>query len=256
MSDTVFGEGYAALYDRLYAEKDYRAECDLVESARNRYSHFGGINLLDIGCGTARHAVEFASRGWKVTGVDRSTAMLELARARAVAAGLDITFIEGDAQTFDATGPFDVALMMFAVIGYLHEAEEVERALVNVRHHLKPGGLLMFDCWYGPAVLAQRPEERTRVIDSSNGRTTRYARASLDPSRQLVSVRYRIVETAGETLVSETAEEHVMRYFFDDELRLLLRDAGFRTLSITAFPSLDQVVSESDWSIFVVAAAR
>lgn len=255
MSDPVFGLAYAGQYDRLYAEKDYRAECDLVESARVRYSADRGMKLLDVGCGTARHAVEFASRGWKVCGVDRSSAMLKLARARAAEAGLNVSLLEGDAQTFVADDTFDVAVMMFAVIGYLHQTEEVERALVNVRRHLNTGGLLMFDCWYGPAVLGEGPGERTRVINTPTGQTTRYARASLDASRHLVSVHYRLVETAGTQILSETEEVHTMRYFFDAELRSLLRNAGFEVRSTSAFPSLDQPLTDATWNTFVVAAA-
>jgi SAM-dependent methyltransferase len=253
---SVFGQSYAGLYDRLYAEKDYRAECDLIEAAHRRFAASAGNRLLDIGCGTGRHSVELAARGWNVTGVDRSAPMLELARARALAAGTEISFIEGDAQNFDAGKPFDVALMMFAVIGYLDEPDALRAALANVRRHLADGGLFLFDCWYGPAVVSQQPEHRTRVIEGPASRTTRHAAASLDPSRRVATVRYRLVETVGERVLSDTEEVHSMRYFFDDELRSLLAEARLDLRSISAFPSLDQPATDADWNVFVVAAAR
>jgi len=253
---SVFGQSYAGLYDRLYAEKDYRAECDLIEAAHRRFASSDGNRLLDIGCGTGRHSVELAARGWNVTGVDRSAPMLELARARALAAGTGISFIEGDAQSFDAGTPFDVALMMFAVIGYLDEPAALRAALANVRRHLVDGGLFLFDCWYGPAVVSQQPEHRTRVIEGPASRTTRHAEASLDPSRHVATVRYRLVETIGEQVVSDSTEVHRMRYFFEDELRSLLADARMELRTISAFPSLDRPPTEADWNVFAVASAR
>lgn len=253
---SVFGQSYAGFYDLLYAEKDYAAECDLVEAAHRRFGSLPGNRLLDIGCGTGRHSIELAARGWDVCGVDRSAAMLELARRRAETAGAAVTLIEGDAQTFDARGTFDVALMMFAVIGYLHEPDALPAALANVRRHLAGGALFMFDCWYGPAVVAQQPENRTRVIEGPSSRTTRAAQSSLDPELRVVTIDYRLTETAHDRVLSDTTETHRMRYFFDDELQSLLGAAQMELLSISAFPSLDRPATEADWNVFAVAAAR
>jgi SAM-dependent methyltransferase len=241
-----FGDDYAGLYDRFYAEKKYAAECDLVEAAARRFGAPGGKRLLDVGCGTGSHAIELARRGWSVTGVDRSPAMLREARAKAEREHAAIRFVESDARAFDAGGPFDVALMMFAVIGYL--GDDAGAALANVRRHLAPGALFLFDCWYGPAVLKQRPGQRVLTV----GETSRYARASLDEARQLVSVDYRVVGAGG----AGTRELHTMRYFFAGELRSLLDTAGFELLSLTAFPSLDEAITDDDWNAFAVARAR
>lgn len=251
---TVFGRDYAGHYDALYAEKDYCAECDLVEEAARRFGHGQRGRLLDVGCGTGGHALELAGRGWTVLGVDRSPAMLALAAAKPQRGA--VSWIEGDARTFDAGGRFDVALMMFAVIGYLHDTATLREALQNIRRHLAPGGLFLFDCWYGPAVLAQRPGDRTKVIERGGRRITRSARGTLDSLRHLTTVRYRVVETEGDRVLSDTEEVHTMRYFFPEELRLLLDVTGFETLSMSAFPSLDAPLNEGEWNAFVVARNR
>jgi SAM-dependent methyltransferase len=240
-----FGEEYAGYYDRFYATKDYAAECDLIEAVWDRHSGLSSRRLLDIGCGTGSHAIELARRGWNVTGVDRSPAMLGEARAKARQANVELRFIQSDARDFDAGGPFDIALMMFAVIGYL--GDDIPAALATVRRHLAPGALFLFDCWYGPAVLKQRPSDRVLTV----GDTSRHAHASLDAARQLVTVDYRVAGPGG----TGTRELHAMRYFFAGELRSLLGAARFELLSLTAFPSLDRPLTDDDWNAFAVARA-
>lgn len=71
-----------------------------------------GMHLIDIGCGTGRHAVEFAKRGFRVTGVDLSSGMLEQARAKAAAAGVDVEFVHADAREFVRQSAFDAAICL------------------------------------------------------------------------------------------------------------------------------------------------
>ena len=69
-----------------------------------------GMKLLDMGCGTGRHAVLFAEKGIQVTGVDFSSEMLEVARKKAELQGLDIEWVEADATTFGRVAAFDAAI--------------------------------------------------------------------------------------------------------------------------------------------------
>lgn len=92
---TVFNKEYAGAYDDLYKDKNYERECDVMESI---FGKFRGIprTILDLGCGTGGHAIIFAERGYKVVGIDRSSAMLKIARTKAKSYGLKIYFAEGD----------------------------------------------------------------------------------------------------------------------------------------------------------------
>lgn len=72
-----------------------------------------GTRVLDVGCGTGRHAVPIAAMGAEVTGLDQSPAMLERAAARAGAAGAEVTWVEADAREVpDHLGAFDVVLCL------------------------------------------------------------------------------------------------------------------------------------------------
>jgi len=82
MNDEVFGQVYADQYDLLYSDKNYEAECDLIEEVFRRYAKSSVETILDLGCGTGGHAFPLARRGYRVTGVDRSAEMLAHAREK------------------------------------------------------------------------------------------------------------------------------------------------------------------------------
>jgi hypothetical protein len=145
--------------------------------------------------------------------------------------------------------------MMFAVLGYQVGNADLKAALATVRRHLRPGGLFFCEFWYGPAVLVQRPSERVKVIDSTNGQLIRVATGELDARRDLCVVRYHVWQIEESRIVAEVREQHPMRYFFAPELELLLASAGFELTRLGAFPNLDDEPTESTWNVALVARA-
>lgn len=253
---SVFASTYANQYDAMYADKDYKAECDLVAAAATQRG-LQPRRLLDVGCGTGGHSLEWAGRGIDCVGIDLSPTMIELARSKAASANLpgQITWQVGDARTFEAEGTFDVATMMFAVLGYMTSNEDVIAALKNVRRHLKPGGLFAFDVWYGPAVLGVRPETRVRSIDGEGGlQTVRSASTEIDSFHHVAEVTFQLWTMQGDRYLGFTEEKHRMRYFFPQEIDLLLSMAGFGKPEIRAFPS-GGVPDDGTWNVYCTAVA-
>jgi SAM-dependent methyltransferase len=97
-------------------------------------------------------------------------------------------FLQGDLRSLKLDRNFDAVLMMFAVLGYQLTNEDVLAALKTVRNHLKPGGLLICDVWYGPAVLAIRPGDKIRTIPTADGKVIRLASGNLDIYHHLATV--------------------------------------------------------------------
>lgn len=254
---SVFNSLYAEHYDHLYAEKNYAAECDLVEAAFARHLGSRPATLLDVGCGTGGHALELARRGFAVTGVDLSASMLEQARAKGgeLPAAQRPAWLCGDARDFDAAATFDAAIMMFAVIGYLNLNDDVLKGLRNIRRHLKPGALFVCDFWYGPSVLSVRPSDRIRVLDLPGRQFIRATHTGLDIAKHTADVSFRLWNIAGDRLVGQSSEMHRLRYFFPQEFALMLSNTGFEQLGISAFPSLDEPLSDNTWNALVVARA-
>jgi SAM-dependent methyltransferase len=109
-----------------------------------------GASILDVGCGTGRHSVALAQRGFAVTGIDLSEPMLEKARNRAVAAGVDVTFAKQDAAAFTFEPVFDAAIgLCEGAMGLLGQGDDpIDRDLAvlrNIHAALKPGGRLVIN---------------------------------------------------------------------------------------------------------------
>jgi len=251
----AFGNVYANAYDSLYRDKDYDGECKLIDQLLRRYAAKPVSRILDLGCGTGGHALRLAATGYEVVGVDRSTDMLRIAKQKSGEAGTTLRYHQADLRMLDLGERFDAVLMMFAVLGYQLDNGDVSNALRAARKHLHPGGLLAFDVWYGPAVLTGRPGDRVRVIENGEQKILRTSSGTLDVQRHVCTVDFRVRQMAGDKVVNETTEQHLMRYFFPQELALFLEVAGFRLLRLGAFPEFDRDADETTWNIMVAAIA-
>ena len=199
----------------------------------------------------------YRGRGYEVVGVDRSAACWRSPgagspTAAAMAVRGSSTAMSG---SVDLGRTFDVALMMFAVLGYQVENRDVLAALKAARRHLEPGGLFLFDVWYGPAVLRQRPSERVKVIPGETGEVLRAASGELNSSRHTCAVRYHVWQFSGDRVVASTDETHLMRFFFPQELSLLLEGCGLSLVRLGAFPDIDRDPDEATWNVMAVARA-
>lgn len=104
-----------------------------------------GSAILDVGCGTGRHSVELAKRGFQVTGIDISSGMLAEARKAASESGVDVKWIECDAVKFTSPQTFDAAICLcegaFGLVGMDEEPIEHDMAILNnISISLKPKG--------------------------------------------------------------------------------------------------------------------
>ena len=103
-----------------------------------------GMRVLDVACGTGNLAIPAAARGAKVTGLDLAPNLLEQARKRVGAAGLDVRFDEGDAEALPyADGTFDLVMSMFGAMF----APRPERVAAELARVTKPGGAIAMANW-------------------------------------------------------------------------------------------------------------
>lgn len=138
-----FGDDYLLIYrhrGRKEAEREVYAMANWLKLAPQ--SH-----ILDLCCGSGRHALTLADAGYRVTGVDLS-AML-LAEARKSDPEGRITWIQGDMRVLpDDAGfraQFDAVVNLFTSFGYFEQDSEQFKVLQQIRKALKPGGRFVID---------------------------------------------------------------------------------------------------------------
>jgi SAM-dependent methyltransferase len=250
-------EGYAAYYDLFYRDKDYAAEAryvsDIIRSFRP-----DAVRMLEWGCGTGQYTRRFLDLGYQVTGVDLSAAMLAQAAARCgcEAASGAARFHAGDLRRFRCPERFDVVAALFHVVGYLTGNADLQAGFETARSHLVPGGLFVFDCWYGPGVLSSPPRNPIRHAEDNRVVATRRTTAELLPNANHVRVRFdlELVERKTDRRLPSLSEEHLMRYLFAPEIDYFAQNSGMRVLARYRWlarvePSLDT------WYAFFVLQA-
>jgi SAM-dependent methyltransferase len=253
MNPEVFRD-YTAYYNLLYRDKDYGAEVDYVESLVHKVrSEVKRCRVLDVGCGTGRHAAALAARGHSVVGVDASEEMIRLARQ---SASDSTVFVVADARTLNLDEHFPVAVSLFHVASYQTSTQDLLAFFHSIGEHLERNGILVFDAWYGPAVLYLRPEVRVREIEDEELRILRIARPTLKPEENCVLIDYDLlVERKSDGSLHRFNETHRMRYLFLPEIRDLLDRTGFELLLSEEWMT-SQPLGLSTWSACLVAAKK
>jgi SAM-dependent methyltransferase len=230
----VFG-AYAQYYDLLYRDKDYAGEAAFIEGLLRQHAP-AARSVLELGCGTGAHAILLAAQGYKIHGVDLSDEMLEVARQRTSVLPTELSqqlsFSQGNVRDCKFEQKFDVVLSLFHVVSYQATNDDLYAMFHNVAKHLKPGGVFIFDYWFGPAVMTDRPAVRIKRMNSEAIRITRLAEPVIDVMASCVDVNYQVlVHDKATHAVTELTETHRMRYLFQTEIDMLARDAGFNVHS-------------------------
>lgn len=244
----AFGSLYAEGYDFMYREKDYKAECDLLESI---WAETGTRvkTVLDLGCGTGAHSLELAARGYEVTGVDISPEMIAIAERKKDEAGaVNVAYYVSDIADVDLGREFDAAIMMFNVIGYLADRDQRQAALTNVRKHLDAGSPFVFDFWYGPALLEDPPGQTFRQIPVDGGEILRAASTRFDVEKRVCDITISVWRIEGDRVAGRTSERHRVTFFFEDELASSLRRCGIELVRTAAFSDPQQALTGAEWN--------
>lgn len=176
-------------YPQLFGPVEGNAEREVAEIV-SFLSPPAGAAVEDLGCGRGRHAIPFARRGYRVTGVDLSDGMLRIARESACREGVPVEWVREDMRTFCRPGAFDLCLSLFTSFGFFSDHEN-QRVLENVAACLKEGGILLLDLRNAGKGLA-RIAESDRIMDVPSGRlriSVRYDQGSRRARAQHVLTR-------------------------------------------------------------------
>jgi len=247
---------YANYYNLLYRDKDYPGEVEFINKLLQKYRS-GTRSILDMGCGSGTHASLLAQRGYEVHGIDISRDMLDQAsQTRSLLSkevATKLSFSQGDIRDVRIGREFDAVVALFHVISYQPTNEDLLAVFQTVRHHLKPDGIFIFDCWYGPAVLSDPPVVRIKRLEDEGIHITRIAEPVIQTNINCVDVNYQVfVNDRSTKSIEEFEEAHRMRYLFQPEMEGFMTVSGLRVIECGEWmtgrdPGIDS------WNVYFVA---
>lgn len=244
-------ETYARYYDLLYRDKDYAEEARYVHQLLQSYAP-GCRSLLELGCGTGGHSGFLAEQGYRIYGIDISEKMLKQAvehiSKHFPQFASQVTFQHGDIRNIHLHSQFDAVLSLFHVISYQATNEDLQSVFQTVHKHLTPDGVCIFDFWYGPAVLTDRPVVRVKRLEDEHIHITRIAEPVMSPNENIVEVNYEVlIEDKKTHHIEKFSETHKMRYLFYPELEYMLKHAGLKIVASLKWMEPQAGLGDDTW---------
>lgn len=213
---------FAGHYDRIYSYKDTTKEVRFILAAMKKYGA-KGKDILDVACGTGRHAELLAAKGYNVIGIDKNEKMLQIARRKVRAA----KFLPRDMRTFRIPRRFDAILCMFTSLSYNTTRSDMVRTLRNFRRHLKDKGIIIFD------VPFKKRKGWTRVEGDVIDENAAVLYSWRELGQLTIGDLYWIVRNPGKGSQSKGAsvvlDRHVLRFYRLPEMKQIIATAGLRS---------------------------
>jgi SAM-dependent methyltransferase len=209
---------FAWFYERYWNEEFHSLAFPILERIWLPSVAEGG-RILDVCCGTGYLAGLLVERGYRVTGIDASEAMIRHARERAPEAEFQVA----DAARFEVVGPFDAAVSTFDSLNHIAEPGDLQACMRRVAGALKPGGRFAFDMLaedayrtrWGESFALVRDDHVLTISGSGFDFRTRLARCMI--------TMFRLIE--GQWRRSDAVVQE--RCYSPEEIEGALRDAGF-----------------------------
>jgi predicted TPR repeat methyltransferase len=239
---------YSKYYDLLYVDKDYESESDYVYSSLKK--HKKSINtLLELGCGSGGHAKYLVNYTDKITGIDKSSQMIQEAKNKNIE---KFEAIVSDITNFNLHQKYDAVIALFHVISYLDQNNDLINCFNSVNSHLNKDGLFLFDFWYTPSVLSLKPEVKIKRFSNDEMSIVRIAEPISDTSNNVVCVNFDVsIEFNKNDKIHRIKESHRMRHFSLPEIELLALHCGFTVIHKEEFLSKKEP-SNFTWGVSVI----
>ncbi len=239
-------ENSAQSYDKEVYTQGTVTETDFIEKEIN---YDKSKRILDVGCGTGRHAIELAKRGYTVTGVDISQCQLARAKTKAEEAGVQVELIHGDARELSFNNRFDMVIMLCEGGFSLMETDEMNfRILDGAARALKPNGKFIFTTL---SVLYPLYHSVKDFLTEHGVQHSRDHNFDLLTFRESSEMEH--TDDAGVKKLLKCNE----RYYAPSEITWLLKSLGFRDIGIfgceTGIFSREKALTSEHFEMLVTA---
>lgn len=245
----ILFENYAQKYDQERFTQGTLGECDFLEQ---ELKYDKTLKILDVGCGTGRHAIELTQRGYAVTGIDLSASQINRAKAKAQQAHLNIDFLVHDARNLPFRHEFDVAIMLCEGGFPLMETDEMNyEILKNVAQSLKKNGKFIFTTLNGLFPLHHSIQKFTSANKTKENAILYDNRFDLITFRDYSTIEFE------DDLGNQKTIKCNQRFYIPSEITWLLKSLGFKQIDIFgaklgAF-SRTHMLTVDDFEMLVIA---
>lgn len=244
-------ERYAEIYDRSgQISFSLRMIPYLLDILERR--GFAGKSMLDLACGTGTVALAFASRGWRVYGVDRSPSMLAQARRKAEEIGLNLLLSEQDMRSFILPERVDLITCLFDSLNYLLTVEDLQQAFSRVAAHLAPGGLFICDM---NTTWALSEIWDNNVYFSENDELSVIMESRYDRDMRTATVRL-VAFVKRDELYERIEEVHIERAYPERTVSAAMRRAGLQVLALYEAFTLNPPTSRTPRILWIAQPAE
>lgn len=250
-------DDYANYYELLYKDKNYQDESVFIRSLLFKNGVNTNSSILELGCGTGKHAGILVDYGYMVHGIDLSSNMIRIAKERSSKKlGKELKFEVGDVRNVRIDEKFDGVISLFHVASYQTETKSLLNMFETAAFHLKAEGIFVFDCWYGPAVLTNLPEVRIKKIEDHSYELMRVSEPVVDFNASTVDVNFTLYVTEkNKNSTKKILEKHRMRYLFPQEVIYLLEQSNFEMIEKVEWLS-GKEAGRDTWQVVFIAKKK
>src|SRR5690625_2450634 len=135
----------ATIYDSLMVSALYQQWVEFTEFFLDKDQDKGTKKILDLGCGTGKVTWRLAEKGYQLTGVDLSEAMLVQAATHSQERNLQIQWLKQDISQLEGLTHYDLVISYCDVINYITDQDKVRDTFKHAYQSLNDDGLFIFD---------------------------------------------------------------------------------------------------------------
>lgn len=239
---------YNEYYDKLYAAKDYDSEVKTLLRLFDDLYAAPVRRVLDVGCGTGRHARALAAAGMEIVGVDRDTGAIEIARNHASEVSPKPKFLVGSVSDVHESN-FDAAVSLFNVINYIMDVRALLDFFGAIHDRLRPSAPFIFDCWNGIAVVLSPPSRKVAETICGVETITAETLPVVNLLSQRVELTTRVRVHADGAPRHDFPHRYQHRLWMPQDLKDLLAIAGFEVLSLSSWARPSVPAESETWKV-------
>ena len=242
-------ENFIRYYDLIYSKKEYSSEIKYILKCAEKFGIETSGKILDVGCGTGNHTINFAQKGYDITGIDIDELMINSSLEKTKLTKQKICFKKVDITDIVFDSVFDIIYSWFFVINYIDDLYYLNKFFKGISRNLSKPGIYLFDTWNSNATSSDPPKFKTINIEPSD---SLHIKGTLNPNYDQIDntalFHYKFEITDNKD-ISEFENKIRQIYWNPFVIKQLLKNSGFAEIYVYKYLTLDTNISKNDYKL-------